>query len=75
MIPGITEVNFPSYATLNQATISFEEMGEKGKWKIYIPKFSYTTDNAAMIAMVGHYKLLDRDFCPLDKPVFTRTTI
>lgn len=29
MIPGITEVNFPSYATLNQATISFEEMGER----------------------------------------------
>jgi hypothetical protein len=29
MIPGITEVNFPSYATLHQATISFEEMGER----------------------------------------------
>lgn len=29
MIPGITEVNFPSYATLHQATISFEEMGSR----------------------------------------------
>jgi len=29
MIPGITEVNFPSYATLHQATVSFEEMGER----------------------------------------------
>jgi len=29
MIPGITEVNFPSYATLNNATISFAEMGDR----------------------------------------------
>lgn len=29
MIPGITERNFPSYATLHQATITFEEMGER----------------------------------------------
>jgi len=29
MIPGITEVNFPSYATLHQATVSLNEMGER----------------------------------------------
>lgn len=29
MIPAITEINFPAYATLHQATISFEEMGER----------------------------------------------
>ena len=29
MIPGITEINFPSYATLHQATVTFEEMGER----------------------------------------------
>ena len=31
-------------------------------WKTYIPKFEYTTDNAAMIAIVGHYKYLDKQF-------------
>ncbi|MDR6301649.1 tRNA (adenosine(37)-N6)-threonylcarbamoyltransferase complex transferase subunit TsaD [Mesonia maritima] len=31
-------------------------------WKTYIPKFEYTTDNAAMIAIVGHYKYLNQDF-------------
>lgn len=73
---GIRHVALSGGVSANTALRrAFEEMGEKGKWKIYIPKFSYTTDNAAMIAMVGHYKLLDRDFCPLDKPVFTRTTI
>lgn len=29
MIPGITEIGFPEYATLHQATVSFEEMGER----------------------------------------------
>lgn len=29
MIPAITEINFPPYATLHQATVSFEEMGER----------------------------------------------
>ena len=29
MIPEITEINFPEYATLHAATISFEEMGER----------------------------------------------
>lgn len=29
MIPGITEANFPSYATLHQATVSLQEMGER----------------------------------------------
>lgn len=73
---GIRHVALSGGVSANTALRrAFEEMGEKGKWKIYIPKFSYTTDNAAMIAIVGHYKLLDRDFCPLDKPVFTRTTI
>jgi probable O-sialoglycoprotein endopeptidase len=48
-------------------------MEEKGIWKIYIPKFSYTTDNAAMIAMSGHYRYLDGEFCSLDKPAFSRT--
>ena len=35
---------------------AFREHAEKYGWTIYIPKFSYTTDNAAMIAIVGQYK-------------------
>ena len=31
-------------------------------WKIHIPQFSFTTDNAAMIAITGYYKFLKRDF-------------
>jgi len=31
-------------------------------WNTYIPKFEYTTDNAAMIGIVGYYKFLDQQF-------------
>ncbi len=31
-------------------------------WTTYIPKFEFTTDNAAMIAMVGYLKYLEKDF-------------
>lgn len=30
-------------------------------WTTYIPKFEYTTDNAAMIGIVGYYKFLKND--------------
>ena len=39
---------------------------EKLRWKIHIPEFQYCTDNAAMIAMVAHYKFLKGEFCGLD---------
>lgn len=54
---------------------AFREHADKYGWKIYIPKFSYTTDNAAMIAITGYYKYLDKDFCPMDLPAFSRVTM
>jgi len=38
------------------------ETEKKLGWKTYIPKFEYTTDNAAMIGIVGYYKFLDQQF-------------
>lgn len=53
---------------------AFHEYAEKYGWTIYIPKFSYTTDNAAMIGITGYYKYLDKDFCPIDRPAFSKVT-
>lgn len=53
---------------------SFREHAEKYGWTIYIPKFSYTTDNAAMIGIVGYFKYMDKDFCPIDVPAFSKVT-
>jgi N6-L-threonylcarbamoyladenine synthase len=39
-----------------------QSYSEKYKWEIFIPKFEYCTDNAAMIAMTAYFKYLDSDF-------------
>ena len=54
---------------------AFHDHAKRFGWKIYIPKFSYTTDNAAMIAITGYYKFQDKDFCSIDKPAYSRVTI
>ena len=35
-------------------------------WTVFIPDFQYCTDNAAMIAIAGHYKYLKHEYAPLD---------
>lgn len=54
---------------------AFREHAEKYGWDIFILKFSYTTDNAAMIAITGYFKYLDRDFCSIDLPAYSRVTL
>ena len=54
---------------------SFKEHAELFGWKIFIPKFRFTTDNAAMIATTGYFKYLDHDFCSIDLPAYSRVTI
>ena len=54
---------------------AFREHAEKYDWDIFIPKFSYTTDNAAMIAITGYFKYLDRDLCSIDLPAYSRVTL
>ncbi len=44
---------------------AFREMGTREGWRTFIPPFEYCTDNAAMIAITGHYKYLSGDFAPL----------
>ena len=53
---------------------AFYDHARRYGWTIYIPKFSYTTDNAAMIGVVGYYKYLDGEFCPIDAPAFSKVT-
>lgn len=51
---------------------AFHDHARRYGWTIYIPKFSYTTDNAAMIAITGYYKYKDKDFCSIDLPAYAR---
>ena len=53
---------------------AFHDHDKPFGWTIYIPKFSYTTDNAAMIGIVGTYKYENKEFCPIDTPTFSKVT-
>lgn len=73
---GINEVAVAGGVSANNGLRNaFREHASKYGWNIYIPKFGYTTDNAAMIAITGYYKFLDKDFCSIDKPAYSRVTI
>ena len=73
---GINEVAVAGGVSANsQLRAAFEAHAERYGWNIYIPKFAYTTDNAAMVAIAGYYKYLDNDFCPIDKPPFSRVVV
>lgn len=43
--------------------------------KAFIPERLFTTDNAAMVAIAGYYKFLDKQFCDLDATPYARVTI
>lgn len=51
---------------------AFTDYSERYGWKIFIPKFSYTTDNAAMVAMNGYFKYIDKDFSTVDVAPYAR---
>ena len=54
---------------------AFIDYGKRYKAQVYIPPFSFTTDNAAMIAQTAYFKYLAGDFCPIDAVPFARTIV
>jgi N6-L-threonylcarbamoyladenine synthase len=49
------------------------ELRETKGWNVYLPEFQYSTDNAAMIAIAGYYKFLEKDFSGLDVAPYSRS--
>ena len=54
---------------------AFLDHAKRYHWQVFIPPFGYTTDNAAMIAQAGYFKYLDRDFCPMEAPAYSRVML
>ena len=54
---------------------AFEDHARRYGWKIHIPKLQFTTDNAAMVAIAGYFKYLDKDFTTMDIVPFSRVAI
>ena len=63
---GITTICLAGGVSANSSLRKgLQQMGEKNNWQTFIPKFEYCTDNAAMIAITGHYKFMTKEFSPL----------
>ncbi|MGN5955794.1 tRNA (adenosine(37)-N6)-threonylcarbamoyltransferase complex transferase subunit TsaD [Sphingobacterium lactis] len=64
---GVKEIAIAGGVSANSGLReSLIEMGKRYKWNVYIPKFEYCTDNAAMIAIAGYQKFLNKDFVGQD---------
>jgi N6-L-threonylcarbamoyladenine synthase len=60
---GITQIAIGGGVSANSGIrTTLKETEAKYGWKTYIPKFEYTTDNAAMIGIVGYQKFLSQNF-------------
>ena len=63
---GINEIAIAGGVSANSGLRKqLEQEAEKRNWNVYIPKFEYCTDNAAMIAMSAWFKYQVREFSPL----------
>ena len=54
---------------------AFVKLHESRGWNVFIPKFAYTTDNAAMVASAGYRKWQRGMFASLDAAPFARTVV
>lgn len=71
---GITQIAIGGGVSANSGIrATLQEAEKKYKWKTYIPKFEYTTDNAAMIGIVGYYRYRESLFA--DSSVVSKARI
>jgi len=70
---GISEIAIAGGVSANSGLRSaLQSMAAEQNWNVYIPAFEYCTDNAAMIAIAGHYKYLENDFVSQDVAPLSR---
>lgn len=73
---GIKEIAVAGGVSANSGLReALQKEAEKRDWKLHIPKFDYTTDNAAMIAITGYYKYQKGEFVGQDVAPFARMVI
>ena len=70
---GITEIAIAGGVSANSGLRkAISDMHESEGWKVHIPEFQFTTDNAAMIAVAGYYKFLEGSFAEQNVTPYSR---
>ncbi len=71
---GIREVAIAGGVSANSGLRkAMEDARDELGWTIHVPKLSYSTDNAAMIAVAGYYKFLKGEFASQDLAPYSRS--
>ena len=72
---GISHIGIAGGVSANSGLRKeLKEAGERNGWQVYIPRFEYCTDNAAMIGITGYYKYLKGAFSDLSASPTARAT-
>lgn len=70
---GIKEIAIGGGVAANSGLRNkLKEAAEKNNWVVHLPPFAYTTDNAAMIGIVGYFKYNEERFGALDQSATAR---
>ncbi len=73
-ITGINEIAIAGGVSANSGLRTrLQQLADIEGWKVHLPGIKYTTDNAAMIAVAGYFKYLDKDFSSQDVTPYTRS--
>ncbi len=73
---GITTVAIAGGVSANSGLHdAMQVASKKYGWKIYLPRLSYSTDNAAMVAVAGYYKYVRGEFASQDLTPYARQSI
>lgn len=70
---GIKEIAISGGVSANSGIRkALMNVADKYQWNVYIPGINYSTDNAAMIALAGYYKYINKDFSAQDISPYAR---
>ncbi|QGY47901.1 tRNA (adenosine(37)-N6)-threonylcarbamoyltransferase complex transferase subunit TsaD [Maribellus comscasis] len=73
---GIKEITVAGGVSANSGLRNaLQKSAKKYHWNLQIPKFEYTMDNAAMIAITGYFKFLNKEFVGQNVVPFARTQL
>ncbi|NOY96832.1 MAG: tRNA (adenosine(37)-N6)-threonylcarbamoyltransferase complex transferase subunit TsaD [Chlorobi bacterium] len=72
----IREVTVAGGVSANSGLLAaLQQQAVKHKWNLIVPKFEYTMDNAAMIAITGYYKYMEKEFVGQNTVPYARTKL
>lgn len=70
---GISEIAVAGGVSANSGLRdALVDAGKRRRWKVFIPEFGYTTDNAAMIGITGYFRFMNGERSSLGVAPVTR---